>query len=661
MTWWQAAPTILGALALMFVPGYLVARSCGSRGITAGALAAPITISVIALSAIAAGLLRLPWTLWVLIVPVAILSLGGLAVRLVWRRAHPRDQGMVAPAQRRSLQRSTAFGAALALAAMLIGWRVTGIIIAPDNVSQTYDAGFHLNALQYISDTGSASSLTLGGLLTDGADPYFYPAAWHGFVSLLAQVTQAGIPVAVSASSLVISAVVWPLGCMFMCTRITGNRPIPLLVTGALSAAFGAFPYLMLDFGVLYPNLLSIALLPTSIGLAAMVLRLSADNHEKWVISLLGFFATLPGLALAHPSTLMALLALMLPMGTVALIRHWRHLGHTQAKAWRYLPSVALLLIYSAAVYLLWLRLRPSAAASDWEPFQTPAQAVGEVLTSAPQSRSIALMVTVLVFVGILHVFQRKGGWWGLSLFVVTGYLFVVATAFPQEAYRALLTGVWYNDSFRLAALLPVTTIIIAVIGGSWLVTRLVSRFQVRGTGAPRSGYQASVPAVAALVVAIAVITVGSQGKQIQQMVVTAQESYELTEDSEFLSIDERALIERLPELLPDDAVIAGNPWTGTLYAYALAGIPTLTPHVGSTGTEDYLSILTRLDSAGSDPEVCRIVEELNSYYVLEFDGPELHLGGHDYPGVENLDMKPGYRLMDSEGDAAVYEVTACR
>ncbi|MHA7153636.1 DUF6541 family protein [Arthrobacter sp. TMN-50] len=656
MTWWQAAPTVLGALALMFVPGYLVARSCGSRGITAGALAAPLTISVIALAAMIADRIGLPWTPWAVVVPVLVLSTGGVVVRLLWRRNHSG-----APSgQQYSLQRSIAFGSALTLGAALIGWRLIDIIIAPDNVSQTYDAAFHLNALQFIADTGSASSLTLGGLTTNGADPYFYPAAWHGFVSLLVQLTQTGIPVAVTASTLVISAVVWPLGCMFMCTRITGNRPIPLLVTGALSAAFGAFPFLMLDFGVLYPNLLSIALLPASIGLAAMVLRLSADNHEARAVSLLGFLGTLPGLALAHPSTLLALLALMLPMGAVALLRHWRHLHHRQSAWWKYVPSIASLTGYAVAVYLLWLRLRPSEAASDWKPFQTPAQAFGEIVTSAPQSRPIALVVTILLLAGILHVFQRRGGWWGLGLFAVTGYLFIVVTSFPQEDFRHLVTGVWYNDSFRLTALLPVTAIILTVMGGSWLLTAWVKRFQPRSSRADRSGHRPAVPAVAALLVGLAVITVGSQGKQMRDTVTSGQESYALTDESEFLSTDERTLIERLPEQLPDDAVIAGNPWTGTALVYMLTGIPTLTPHVGSTGNEDNLTILNRLQYAESDPEICPVVDELNSYYVLEFKGHELHQGDHVYPGVENIGIKPGYRLLDSEGSAFLYEVTAC-
>ncbi|WP_026551298.1 DUF6541 family protein, partial [Arthrobacter sp. H20] len=618
--------------------------------------AAPLTISVIALGAIVADLLGVPWSLWVLIVPVVVLSVGGVAVRFLWRRTHMGAQA----AGRHSLELSIAFGTALALAAALIGWRLIEIIGAPENVSQTYDAGFHLNALQFISDTGSASSLTLGGLTTAGADPYFYPGAWHGFVSLLAQLTQAGIPLAVTASSLVIAAVVWPLGCMFMCTRITGNRPIPLLVTGVLSAAFGAFPYLMLDFGVLYPNFLSIALLPTSIGLAAMVLRFSADNHQKWLVSVLAFAVTIPGLALAHPSTLMALLALLLPMGTVALVRHWRQLHQVGSGAWRYLPSLAFLSTYAFAVYLLWLRLRPGEAASDWEPFQTPAQALGEVVASAPQSRPIATMVMILLLAGIFHVFQRRGGWWGLGLFLVTGYLFVVVTGFPQDDFRSLVTGVWYNDSFRLTALLPVTTIILAVVGGSWIVATLVARFQPATPLPSETGHRVAVPAAAVLVATIAIITVGSQGKQIQQTVTTAQESYELTDDSDFLSIDELTLIERLPDQLPDDAVIAGNPWTGTAYVYALTGIPTLTPHVGSTGTEDTLRILTRLHNAAVDPQVCELVAKLNSYYVLEFDGPELHLGDHNYPGVEDLDAKPGFQLLDSEGDAHLYEVTAC-
>ncbi|WP_028279464.1 DUF6541 family protein [Arthrobacter sp. H5] len=672
MTWWQAVPALAGALALMFIPGYLAAKSCGTRGITACALAAPLTITIMSTFAIVANIIQVSWSVWVVAIATALTALAGIVTRRLWHRFGILRNRAVAEkssppgssARRPVMVRALTVGTALTIPAVIIGLRLKEIFIRPDNISQSYDGVFHLNALQYVADSGSASSLTLGGMPTDGESTPFYPAAWHAYASLVVQITGSTIPVAATVTSIVIAAVVWPLSCLFLCTRLTGNRPIPLLVTGVLAAAFPSFPYLLLDFGVLYPNFLSIAILPTVLGLLAMALRLSADNQGGVLLPVMALLGVLPGVALAHPSTLMAFLAFAVPMTAVALVRDWRRLHARSAPAGRYLLPAGLLLAYLSFTVLLWFELRPSEAASGWEPYQTRAHAIGEVLASAPLERPVAWIVMTLTIAGLLHVAMRRGGWWAFGIFIVGAFLFMVVSAFPQDDFRSAITGAWYNDSFRLAALLPVTTIMITMLGGTWIVSSVVRRFE--GIGRTilvpwRVGRsESTVPAALAGVVVLALLVMGTQGSAVDSTVATARKAYVLSDDSPLLSTDELTLIQRVPNNVPDDAVIIGNAWTGTALVYALTGIPTLTPHLGSTGSPETEILLNRMHLADSDPEICTIAEQQNSYYVLDFDGPELHVGDHVYPGVEDLEDKAGYELVDSEGDAGLYELTAC-
>src|SRR5690606_5761584 len=99
-----------------------------------------------------------------------------------------------------------------------------------------------------------------------------YPAAWHDLVSLLVSVGGGGIPVSVNVINIVVAAVVWPLGCLYLARTVWGNRPAVVLSAAVLSAGFGAFPISLLDFGVLYPNFLAVALLPLVLAISLEVL-----------------------------------------------------------------------------------------------------------------------------------------------------------------------------------------------------------------------------------------------------------------------------------------------------------------------------------------------------------------------------------------------------
>ena len=83
-------------------------------------------------------------------------------------------------------------------------------------------------------------------------------------------------------------------------------------------------------------------------------------------------------------------------------------------------------------------------------------------------------------------------------------------------------------------------------------------------------------------------------------------------------------------------------------------------PAISSSPSPAERIILSRLKAVAKDREVCQMIATENSYYVLDFGPKEVHQGRH-YAALSSLAGTEGLRLLDSEGDARLYEVSACR
>jgi hypothetical protein len=133
-----------------------------------------------------------------------------------------------------------------------------------------------------------------------------------------------------------------------------------------------------------------------------------------------------------------------------------------------------------------------------------------------------------------------------------------------------------------------------------------------------------------------------------------------MTNDSPLISSDEMALINRLPQEVPEDATIAGNPWNGSALAYAFTGRKLLQLHLLSALPDGAEKVFTHLNAANSDPTVCPVVQRLNVDYVLDFGHREVHGGDNGFNGLDNLEASGVATLVDSQGQAKLYKVTAC-
>jgi hypothetical protein len=235
----------------------------------------------------------------------------------------------------------------------------------------------------------------------------------------------------------------------------------------------------------------------------------------------------------------------------------------------------------------------------------------------------------------------------------MAAFLYIVAVGFDHSWFRSGITGIWYGDPYRLAALLPVVVLPIAVVGFVKTYDRVMAwvRSHEKATPARSNAYSIWFIAVALLL---------SQGFSVQAATIEATEQYHVSEDSALLTADERDVLEHVADYVPEGSIVAGNPWTGASLVYALGERRALLPHVGGFDTPDTDFLAERLRYAESDPEVCATAKRLGVEYVLDFGNREVHDGHHEFWGFNRLDTSDAVTPVYKKGDVGLYKLVAC-
>lgn len=646
MTGWVTAfPAIAAAAGLLLVPGLLVALAGGLRGLTAVGVAPPLSVTVLACTAVVAGLMGVPFGPIALASGAAVGAVVALGVgRLLPGTARPRTR---CPSVAAGLAGAAAGGVCAALA-------VVRGIGRPDVFPQTFDAVFHLSAAWQALHTRDASSLTMGTVAAPGSSSAFYPSAWHGLVALVAEVSGAPVVVSVSAVSVAVAAVVWPLGCVLLARQVAGGRPGVLFAAGVLSAAFGASPYLLLSYGTLWPNSLANALLPAVLACAARVLvpRDRADRVEGFdsARAVVVGAAALPGLALAHPNAVLSGLVYATVMALVTLAR-WGVAAGAVSRTRGMAVGGAVALIVTELWLVAWSPVFAVTRRTGWPARQSLAQAVGEWVSAAPMRTPVPWLAAALVLVGCAVAWRRPALRWLVLAHAAAGSAFVLVAGSDGPVARAL-SGPWYDDPFRFAALLGVTAVPLSALGLEAVATAGVRLVRSRLPGVAPLRPLAVTCGLAAVV---ATLTGGMYAGGNSHVVATWYRGQALAGPAE------RAMLERLPELVPRGELVAGNPWNGSSFASVLGDRAAVFPHVGGSWDADRLLLATSLNRAGDLPSVCAAARRLDVGYVI--DGAITFWKGDQrqaqYGGLE-VAGHPGFVPVAHGGRLTLYKLTAC-
>ncbi len=633
MTWSAAAPSLVAAGALLVLPGLLVVLVGGIRGVVAAALAPVLSVTVVGVTAVGAQLLGMPLGPLALVAGTGAVVVAVLAARLV---AHRVGRGWSLAPDGDGWRPLVAGLAGAAVGAVSIGVGLARGMRSPDRWPQTFDTVFHLSAVDHVLRTGDGSSLTVGTLVTPERQHGFYPAAWHDLVALVASWTGAGPPAAANAVALTAAALAWPLGCVALARVAAGPVPGILAAAGALAAGLTASPVLLTGYGTLWPNALATALLPACLALLADVLGLGPRRAAPPLVGWTLLAAAVVGLGLAHPNAVVSLLVL----GSAALVVGWWPRGRRHR-------VVAL----SVAAGVGWLVLLSPAfdgqRATSWPARERMPQALGEWLSVAPQRLPIPAILAGLVLVGCIVAAVRPGLRWLLAVHLTGGAMFVLVAGSDGTVSR-LVSGAWWDDPFRLAALVGLAGVPLAAIGLDAAVRWVGSR--LGSTTAPLlAGLTA---AMAVLVVAAAIVPGTGDTSRVLSTWYGADA---------MLTPAERAFVGSIGAVVPAGERVAGNPWDGAALSGPLARREAVFPHlVGQWGADREL-LATSLSTGVQDPGVCAALHRLRVRYVLV--GPPAFWSGDArrtrYAGL-TVAGHPGFAEVGGAGRVSLWRIDAC-
>lgn len=636
---------LLATGAVLLLPGFSLGLALRLRGWWLAAASAPLSVSLVVVASMVGGWTGMPWS----VLPVIVLTVIASAAAWGWMR------WVGAPtAVRRSgfeSRRVLAGIIATAVGAVTIGLVLLRGIGDPALIAQRYDNFFHINAIQYVLDTANASPFWVGSM-TDPGTLLFYPSAWHAVGALIAQISGCSVPMASNALVVVVSAIVWPLSIVLL-TRVLFGRSILVTVTaGALAASSPAFPFLPLHYGPLYPLFLGLAIAPVAVAAIVAALRPHrlARRHDLVLLVIL----LVPGVAVAHPGALLAVLALSTP--AVVMLGYWLwHRRPGRRDRWLTVGGAAVL----AVVGLVVLRfLRPPASQIYWPVTGSLPSAIGEIAAAAVYGYAMAYLLAVLVLVGVIGALRRRtyARMIALGLGLVGATLYVVVAGSPFEVLRTWLTGPWYNNAPRLASIWALAAIPLAASGATLVVRWLLRVVQTSRLGSVTR----RVPVVAGASALAVLLVLLSQTSAMRQAAADVHYVYGDAGVGPILSAGEYKLLDELDEYVPEDAVIAGDPWTGTSFAYGISGRQVLMPHLLMHETEAARLINETFAENGDEPQVCEALKNTGVDYILDFDGPDLMPNEGGFEGVTDLRGSAFVTLVATEPGARLYKITTC-
>jgi hypothetical protein len=676
--WGPHLPAFLVLLAFLWLPGLALLWAFGQRGGRILLTAPVFSVAVVGLTGVVLDLAGIPYgALTQVAAAVVLAALAWLVGRLLPRGGHapgPHDAGAdpADPAERSGGAGRWLFpagaAAGLAIGAVLLVRRMVSVIGHPEAMAQRWDNIFHLNAIRYVVETGSGSTLTLNRMVSPESTIALYPAAWHQLASLAVPLAGDSVLVAHNLTLLAVGGLVWPASCIFLVRCLVGPSPVAAVVAGTAAAGFSVFPLGLMAWGPLFPNLLALALAPVSLGLLVRLLGpgVTADRTARTpdtagrIRLAASLVVTLGALFVSQPNAFLALLVVAVPLAATAW---WLGL-RAAAGARRRGPTLGLVAVAVVVVttwLLLWNVLTTDRA---WDPFTSFGRGVGEAVMFTANGRDdVPWVLVVLTAAGVYAAISRRRLRWLVLGHLSLVLLYAVSAGGDEGPWREWLTGGWYVDSYRLAATLPLTAVPLAALGAAHVVEGLAAGATALASfaGRPRAA-RAALPIAA--VVVLALVVPYSQVGSLTQATRWGKQYYAWEGAESVLTRDEYELLEDLDELTDPEDVIAVNPWNGGSLAFAVGERPVTQYHVGTPGPE-VREIVTGIDAAVPGSPACEAAEELDVRYVLDF-GTQFIIPDEPsalaYTGVNAVDPAVDLNLVlvERNGQAALYEIVGC-
>lgn len=676
-------------LVCLYAPGYLMARAFVTR---APALVCAPIISLVEFNAIAVVYAQLGvFCSWASVVmPCTVLGIMALLARLFIAKkpSAPISWGFGSPTliAGRTVRHFDAIALVLFTAASCF---ITLYIFAfnlydLNSFVQEYDNVNHLGLIRNHSESGNWSpfynSMYFGSegdapLLAEGGG--FYPSSWILIATLIAQTLGVQPAIAENAANFLFVAFVYPWSMFGLLRCVFRARPLVAACGSVCVLAFAAFPWRLMLFGPLYPNMAAYALVPAVAMLFVVVFDIGATRSSRAVagaLTLVGVAA----LALTQPNAVFTVALFLVPFCMYRCSLATDRFGLAGAK--RVVARVAAAAGFLLFATLVWIALLNApflqgVLSEWWQSYTGSLDAFLSALSLGFVSDAAQPVLACLVVAGgVFSLFRREYLWLVVS-YALFCFMFCL-DAFNDSDLKLWLTGFWYTDKFRIAAAAAMFGVPLASMG-LYAVAKGVGRAVTGGRSRRLHGSRAvAVPATVAAFLAV-LVYLPNVGEAADQGAETAfgklgASFASATSPAAPCVYDqaEREFVEKVKSVVPEGEVIVNLPHDGSAFAYVQDGLEVYYRNARgySPETEKPESAVLRnsLYQVASNGEVRSAVKAVGARYVLllDIDGPtdsNRFLFTYEEPNWMGLsrinDSTPGFEVVLSEGDMRLYRI----
>lgn len=686
--WFEYLVCVAIFIAILYIPGFLFFRSFSVSRIVSTCCAPLFSVALFGLLPIVYGKANIACNWIVLVVPALLVS---LALFLLFNRKREQRYAVV------TLKRPwTIFAAYIVVGVAACCFIFVSALGDFDTIHFRHDNVMHFNSVRAFIDSGNWSSLGMGPYLdaSPNAIPFdegygFYPGAWHDTVAIAVSMTGFAETVVVNAFNSVITGIVFPLCMLALMFALFRNDALAVVAGAVVTPAFNSFPWYFFIKGPLVGNMLAYSLLPAVCALLVFLVMDEKKNRAFWVrVSFLGLVSCI-ALGLSQPNALFSFYVF-----AAAFLGHRLRAWMTGLKERRAISRVwfwAALLLFAAAVVVLWVAMYKLPAFSSVVKYRyktdnglDPANALYDTLSMGFVLSTPSWLFVGLALLGILAAVV-KGRAWLCAPPAFFSLAYFVARAFYGRRPRQLLAGFWYSDPTRLAGSLTIFITPLVSCGLAlalrWLL-KTVSN--LAGSKEPFSLWSRSTaPALGLLMAAFCCLAFFPNyapfiwnPEQIKETPIGAVKQRIADvynkESEKVYSTEEREFVEKVKSLIPEEALVLNFPQDGSLLAYGLDGLNVYYRSASSSGYSKDADVIRKgIDKVASDQEVQDAIKKTGAKYLMLLDQGVSYQDGswlgtyHEryvplWDGFNRItDDTPGLKLLLSDGDMRLYEITA--
>lgn len=665
------------ALAVLYLPGCIIWNNRFDNPAATAAAAPPTSIFAYVLVGILCSKLHIAISAISIFTFTVLLSIGISLFFLIISKTRKTNPSIAKPNGQDFLPLLICIGTGFVFAY----WFFSHSLADWSHLTQSEDNIRHYAYIRSLLNSTDWSTLNVsmyGIGVSQSLNPYlsqtggFYPLGWHIPSAITCALAATSIGIGTNVVNFTLIGLSLPIGSYYLISQVFPNESKLRVATGAIvSLVLPASPWVLLAVWPLFPNLATMCLVPAA---AALFIDATTASSAYRPTKIAGFVLCCGGISVTQPNGIFVCAVFLIPY-TVWICS--KHAGERQFTN-KIGKDKAKLIAGSAAslsISLIWLfvyKLPPfqGVVSYYWSPISTIWQAMVDCLFTAYPIQPASIFIALLCAAGALHLLRKKVYWPVVSCSLAV-ILYVVASAFGDNAIKHVLTGFWYTDPYRVAAMLAFCCIPVAYSGFILLlgtVKAIADRLDM-----PSKSSIVTIAAVLALFIVFALPSFAIRGVAeitTPYSTMTANmRGFTRVEEGAILTDAKIEFLNKVATITGPNAVIANTPYDGSCFAKGVANLNLLfcndENYTESTTSSWAINLRSNLCNYMSSSSTKKNVSDKDVQYVLSLEEDDGTMKAW-YPAFEQSrwtgilsisEATPGFELILQTGDMALYKI----